>query len=416
MAKAPKPGDEIIEDAELLASVDASGQDSPMVLPEPDRPEPPTPDTSPAETENGRPQGSDTVGQSKRRSDPPVAPARQSGFLPMVLGGALVAIGGFAASHFNLLNLTTPGASTAVLEEKLTEQAALIATLSAEVDRLAATPAPDAGLSDKLATLEADLAVLRAAPAPEAVVDLAPLTSRLEDLEQQMAALAAMPAGDGTGVSPAALAALQAEVAALKSAGGAQSEEVTRLAAEAEARIAEAEARAAALADSIAASAQAAATRAALGRLQAALETGAPFGTALTDLGAAEIPAVLQEAATTGLPTLADLEDSFPAAARSALEAALRANMGESWTERVSAFLRTQTGARSLSPREGSDPDAILSRAEAALVAGDVTASVAEVRTLPEAGLAAMTDWLAVADRRIAAEAAVADLVSRLGN
>jgi hypothetical protein len=417
MAKAPKPGDEIIEDAELLASVDASGKDNPTVLPEPDRPEPLASDFSPEEAANEPVQTANpTKDSAPRRDTPTPQPPTQSGFLPLVLGGALVAMGGFAASHFNLLNLTTPGANTALLEQKVTEQAALIATLQEEVNRLATTPAPDAGLSDKLATLEADLATLRAAPAPEAVVDLAPLTNRLQELESQMAALAAMPAGDGTGVAPAALAALQAEVTALKSAGGAQSEEVTRLAAEAEARIAEAEARAAALADSIAASAKAAAARAALGRLQAALESGAPYGTALTDLGAAEIPAVLQEAATSGLPTLADLEDSFPAAARSALEAALRANMGESWTERVSAFLRTQTGARSLSPREGSDPDAILSRAEAALAAGDVTASVAEIRTLPEAGLAAMTNWLAVAERRIAAEVAVADLVSRLGN
>ena len=107
---------------------------------------------------------------------------------------------------------------------------------------------------------------------------------------------------------------------------------------------------------------------------------------------------------------MADLSDSFPQAARDALEAALRANMGESWTERVGSFLRSQTGFRSLSPREGNDPDAILSRAEAALTAGRVAEAVAELEAMPEAGQPALADWLAQARIRIEAESAVAAL------
>ncbi|MBV5276525.1 hypothetical protein JZU56_01410, partial [bacterium] len=68
-------------------------------------------------------------------------------------------------------------------------------------------------------------------------------------------------------------------------------------------------------------------------------------------------------------PSAQALQASFPDSARTALEAALRANMGESWSERVGNFLRTQVGVRSLTPRDGPDPDAILSRAEAALTA-----------------------------------------------
>jgi len=436
MAKAPKPGDEMSVDAELLGSVDSSAPRSPMVLTEPDRAEPQAdmaapdvpeaemtllqttaPDMTDAEMSQRDTPVVGSVAQAPRRDTLPPPAARQSIFLPLVLGGALAAVGGFAASHYNLLKLTPPGASTAALEATVADQSVQIAALTAEVERMAASLAPDTGLAEKLSVLEQEVAALRAAPVPEAAtVDLAPLTARLQEMESQLAAIAALPAGDGTGVAPAALAALQTEVAALKSVGGAQSAEMTRLAAEAEARITEAEVRAAALSDSIAANSKAAASLSALGRLQAALETGAPFETALANLGEGEVPAVLQEAATTGLPTLTDLADSFPEASRSALEAALRANMGESWTERVSTFLRTQTGARSLTPREGDDPDAILSRAEAALGAGDVAGALTETRSLPEVGLAAMSGWIALAEQRLAAESAVADLVSRLGN
>jgi hypothetical protein len=118
----------------------------------------------------------------------------------------------------------------------------------------------------------------------------------------------------------------------------------------------------------------------------------------------------LADNAVAGLPTIADLQDSFAPAARDALEAALRANMGESWTERVSSFLRSQTGLRSLTPREGDDPDAVLSRAEAALSDGRVADAMAELQAIPEAGKAALQEWLALAQTRVDAEAAVAAL------
>ena len=81
---------------------------------------------------------------------------------------------------------------------------------------------------------------------------------------------------------------------------------------------------------------------------------------------------------------------AFPTAARAGLEAALRADMGSSWTERATNFLRAQTGARSLDPREGDDPDAILSRAEAAVSAGDLATALTEIAALPEPAQTAM--------------------------
>lgn len=121
---------------------------------------------------------------------------------------------------------------------------------------------------------------------------------------------------------------------------------------------------------------------------------------------------MLADHAAAGLPTIASLRDSFPAAARDGLEAALRANMGESWTDRVSNFLRSQTGLRSLTPREGDDPDAVLSRAEAALEAGDVAGALAELERLPDAAKPALADWTASARVRLEAEAAFATLAA----
>ena len=102
-------------------------------------------------------------------------------------------------------------------------------------------------------------------------------------------------------------------------------------------------------------------------------------------------------------------------AARAALEAALRADMGDSWTDRAMSFFRTQTGARSLTPREGSDPDAILSRAEAALAKGDLVTTLAELDSLPEVARAAMADWRSTADQRLSAITALRELADTIG-
>jgi hypothetical protein len=70
---------------------------------------------------------------------------------------------------------------------------------------------------------------------------------------------------------------------------------------------------------------------------------------------------------------------------------------------------------RSLAPREGNDPDAVLSRAEAALAAGDLGTALAEAAALPEAGQAAMAGWVGLAAVRQAATAALAELTAAVG-
>jgi hypothetical protein len=156
-------------------------------------------------------------------------------------------------------------------------------------------------------------------------------------------------------------------------------------------------------------------TRTALRQIAVALEGGGPYATALAAFDPAVVPAVLAEGATTGLPTLADLQAAFPDAARGALAASLKADMGEGWGDRLGSFLRSQTGARSLTPREGTDPDAVLSRADAALADGRVADSLTEIAGLPPVGQEVMAPWVALAERHQAGAAALQALQAAVG-
>lgn len=390
MARKPKATDDSVEpapaaeeiDRDLMAMVDATdpANKTPDPVPEP-APEP-KPQPEPA-----------------RMTPPPPPPApRKSGggvALGMILGAVIAAGAGVGVVRFapHLLGQAQTAADPAAAQA-LTDLQAQVAALSARLDAL---PAPDASLPDRVAALE------QAAPP-----DTAALQARLDELSARIDALPAPTAGAAP--ATAELQALRDQIAALQS-GTAASDKAIALAAEAEQRLAEARDAAAALTAATETATAATLRQAAIGRIGAALETGVPYAAALADLG--EVPPVLADNAATGLPALTALQAAFPDAARRGLEAAITADMGASWTERVTNFLRTQTGARSLTPREGDDPDAILSRAEAALAKGDVAAALAEVATLPDPAKAAMADWTAQADLRQQAVQALTALASQ---
>lgn len=361
-------------------------------------------------------QPSPPLQQSQPLPPPPVPQdsGKQGGFVGVVVGGIIAAAIGYGVAIYAPLGgASDVGGQIAALKTEAT-------SLGQRVAAVESAPAPVAGDP----ALEARVAALESAPAATttAPVDLAPVQAQLGAIEDRLTAFEGRLASletrpdsgtGGSGVSAemeAALAALRDEVAALKGAGAAATADIEAMAAEAQARLAEAEAQAAQMKAEAEATAQKALARAGLGRVQAALESGSPFESALADLGGIEVPAVLRDTAAEGIPSRAGLIDAFPAAARAALEASLRANTGESWSERMGAFLQSTTGARSLTPREGNDPDAILSRAEASLKADDLTAALAEIASLPPEGQAALADWVAEATKRQDAAQAVADL------
>jgi hypothetical protein len=303
-----------------------------------------------------------------------------------LLGGALAAAAGYGVAQY--VPNGWPMASVVTLQTQ-------VAVLSDQVQTLQAD----------LQKADARLASLETAPAPQSDA------GQIAALELRLAALESKPMPAGT--DSAALDQLRADVAAIKTNGAAVMS--AQVQADLDAKVQATEAKLTAIEQSAQAQAAATLTRAALGQIAAALDSGAPYPSAIAALAGADIAVVLTDNATAGLPSLQALQASFPDSARTALEAALRANMGESWSERVGNFLRTQVGVRSLTPRDGPDPDAILSRAEAALTAGDVAQALAEIATLPTPAQDALSAWRVQAQLRLDAQAALAALLAKAG-
>jgi hypothetical protein len=344
---------------------------------------------------------------------------RKSVFVPMIIGGAVAAGLGFGAATYVMPPfLTPPTDATAQLTELLKAQDARITALGSEVRTQKPDPAINAALEAQAAAVDQINQDLQ--QSSQTMIDkIAQEANRLDDVDARLAALEKRPVASGA-ASVSALDAFGREMASMRSEMIAQreaaSETQKQIAAAAEAasaKISAAEANAARLKTESETTANRATARAALSRIQAALESGAALTGGLADLAAAGItvPAVLADQAQ-GIPSLNSLRQRFPQAARSAISASLHQVPGNGTWNRVESFLRSQTGARSLTPKAGDDPDAVLSRSEAALATGDLVLAISELSALPPEGQAQMTEWVTLAQRRIAATEAVAALVA----
>lgn len=416
---------------------DQTGAERPEAEAETPQPVPPGTEAQDAPEDRPEPVADDVPVPSQEGIDPAPAPEPEAGpepahpraepaaedrgrsggvILPVLLGAAL----GAGASLFAV------GAGLVPLppDPAVTELRGQIADAGAEARRVAGATEE---LRATLAPLAEDVAALRGAEAP-APVDLAPLADRITALETGLAAvnarlsdLEARPV-EGGAASAAALEAfgremetLRAEVEAARQAGTQAEDRLATVIAEAEERIATREAEVEERAAAEAAAAEARRAETALAGLSAALDSDRPVAPALAELSAAgvDLPPELQDLAEP--PTLAELQAGFPEAARQALAAALKAGADGDFGDRALAFLRAQTGARSLTPREGEDADAVLSRAEAALGRGELAAALAELEALPAEARAEMTGWIQRAEARRAVADAIAALAARQG-
>ena len=315
----------------------------------------------------------------KPAPQPTPAPEQQGRFLPLVLGGLIAGVIGFAVATF-----TAPPVDN-TLANQVAAQSSAMSELEQRVANLPEIPP------------ETDLSGINAV--------LADLTARLDALEAQPAVTAATPNVDVD------MSAVNADMDALR----AQIAEMTNAA---QTELADARAAASSIEENAEAAARKAAGRAALARVQTALESGAPIGAALGDLEAATgstAPDALI-AAQDGVPTLASLQEQFPEAARAALATARSEGVAGEEATGLGAFLRNQLDVRSTAPREGNDADAVLSRAEAAVRTGRLSDALAEVSALPESARAAMSDWLSQAEARASAIAATDILSSTLSD
>ena len=367
---------------------------------------------------------SDALADRPTETAPPPPVRRRGGgaFLGTVLGGILAAGAGFGLAR--MVPGGWPVQGNSALEAQIKAQEDSLAGLKAQLSDLAARPVQDS--TEEIAALKSELQRMIADSA--AVVDPVPMIAEATgDIQASIAALDGRlteiekrpVGGAGAGVSSAAIAAydrqlqdLRAQIAAQNGQGSDIAAQIEAVAADAKAQLAAAAQDAERLKAEAEAAVQTATTGAAMGRIRAAIEAGGPYAGAVADLTALgmQIPPDIAGLAETGVPTLTELQRSFPAVARDALSAALRAQTPTGWRDRLTAFLRTQTGARSLSPRDGTDPDAVLSRAEGLLADGDIAATLAELGTLPAAAKDVLAPWVTEAESRQKAIAALSAL------
>jgi hypothetical protein len=291
----------------------------------------------------------------------------------LVLGGAGAAVIGFALSY------ALPGGwpVTPDMSALDTQGAALTQRIEQGQTQLV-------DIQAQVGTMAADLASLQD--------QMQGLSTRVQTIEQR-------PIVDAGAEARAALKEYEAAIAALQKTQQDLQGQVAKLQADLADRIAKAQE----LSDTAKAAAFQAQARAELNTLRAALDTGAPFTAQLNAVSTlpADVPQALSAVASAGLPSLPDLQSSFPEYARPALVASIKAQTPDGAGAWFMAFMRTQTGARSLEAREGDDPDAVLSRAEEALRNGQLAAVQQTLDGLPEEGQAIMAPWQQLAQARL---------------
>ena len=155
----------------------------------------------------------------------------------------------------------------------------------------------------------------------------------------------------------------------------------------------------------------------ALGAVRRVSDSGEPF-TAELDVLAAYVPegrdmATLRRYANTSVPSVKKLADEFAPAARDAIAAAHRDAAKNPW-QKLGARFGNLISVRPAAPVAGDSVEAIISRAEAQVEAGNVGTGVAELKTLPDSAREAMSPWMQQAASRVAVNEAIASLSNPL--
>jgi hypothetical protein len=362
---------------------------------------------------------------------PPAPPQRSGGFAAAVLGGLIAAGIGFGVSEYANGGLGRMFGGTDPVEAALSAQGEKLAGLETRIGELASSvKAPDlSGIESQIGaigttvqTQMGDVAGQLEKVAGDLQTKLGDLDAKLAGVEERLTAVEKRPLAESSETAKAAFAAYERELNTLKGSLDSQQKSNADMAAQmaASAEAAKAEVKAAAdeaqaMKAQAEAEAQQAAEREALASLDAAIARGIGYQAILDKLPAGtQLPEALSANAASGVASLDQLQEDFPAAARAALDASIKQTVSDDPVSRIGAFLKTQSGMRSLEPKPGDDPDAVLSRAEAAVDAGDLTTALAEVAKLPGDGQAAMAAWVAAATTRLSVTQAATSLSQTL--
>lgn len=384
----------------------------------------------------------------------------------LLFGGLVAGAIGYGASYFGTQFDGASSFDGAALTESVSSQETQIATLASDVEAIKTTPASapeeltaiEAQLTDmttrvddvsaRLDTVASDVSSrfddfsAQLATVEDSVSDtatdfgaqMATLNESATTLDERIKALEVQQPGgaevaaineeletfkaqleETTASFEARVASADAQTAELETSANAQLETFqTALAAmttaaeervvDANARASEAELAAVAAAEEAEKQAEMAKAEAerqmALSDLQVALESGADYAPILERLE--NVPDVIAENAETGVPSIPVLQRDFPTAARAALSVSQVVPDDASAGDKLSAFFKRRTNARSLAPKDGSSADAILSRAEAELGSGNLDGALSELDALPDEAKTAMDAWLSSASTRAA--------------
>lgn len=331
----------------------------------------------------------------------PQVSVQKVGLMPLVLGGVIAGGLGFGAAYLTLGQQA---------QDLSTELSARLSALEAQVSDLP-TDVPD------IAPVEAAVAATRDDLSAQIAEISTSIDARIAAFDERVTGIERAPSVDGT-LAASAIASWEQELDVLRAEIAAQQGRMQDIATSAQSELDATRAAAEAVEQNAAEAAQQAVARAALARVQVALDSGTPFDAALADLEASgsDIPDALSSIAADGVPTIAALREEFPMAARAALSAARSEGLADTNANALTAFLRNQLDVRSVVPRDGDDPDAILSRAEAALADSRLTDALAEVASLPEVARGEMSGWVSMAEARAAAMSTVESLAQTLNN
>ena len=272
---------------------------------------------------------------------------------------------------------------------------------------------PDQGLDAQIQELEFRLAVLEETgltdpavppdgstqPVPERTLE-SRIAARLAAVESKIDALQSLPdtvAGDA--VSETELEAVESRILALEESrqDGMDAEQLLDRLAAVEGIVGELIPADAAQVPQV--------RRFALIGVRSAAEIGVPYSALIgdTEIPAAEFPEVVLTHADTGIPTLENLRADFGGYARELLASPA----ADPDADGISGMLGRLFRIRPLTPQEGAEPSAVLSRAEEALRRNDLGGALTQVADLPDQGKEIMADWIQAAESRIAVLAAL---------
>ena len=145
--------------------------------------------------------------------------------------------------------------------------------------------------------------------------------------------------------------------------------------------------------------------------VRSAAENGLPYAGLITatTIPAAEFPQTVHDHADSGITALEDLQAEFSLYARQLLASSAVSEDGQGLRGALARLFRV----RPLTPQDGTDPPAILSRAEDALRRNDLSGALDELVDLSPPGTDIMGDWIESAQTHIAVLAALDAMITR---